>query len=100
MEWLFMDPRDNDGRRTRVLGLNGDGTLAKLTYYRAGKSNTVSIIYVEDCGENKSGALWTGSMFTKKLSPDEAMSFGKSEILKNEKIAITIKTGIRKKKEI
>ena len=92
LEWLCADPLDDQGRVTLALGLNGDGTLVKLSYART--FDSVTIRYAEDCGKNRAGALWGGSMFTMKLSPADMMFYGKSEIRMLAKIAISVKDKI------
>lgn len=98
LEWLCADPLDEYGRVTRALALNGDGTLAKLSYYRAvslkyGTCSTV-LRYAENSGKNREGDQWNGSVFTTKLAPAEAMFYGKAEIREHAKIAIGSKDQI------
>lgn len=92
LEWLCEDPLDEHGRVTRALALNGDGTLAKLSYCRTVHGTTLR--YAEDCGRYCTGNLWAGSMFTTKLSPVDAAFYGKSEIREPAKIAISVKDQI------
>ncbi len=94
LEWLCNDPLDSKGRATRELGLEGNGSLVKLTrFYRdTWPDALVSIRYAEtyDTKYRQKGYIWAGSTFTWPASPEEKEFWGTDTCDQLSKVSINV----------
>lgn len=91
LEWLAEDPLDEQGRTTRELGLEGDGSVIHINrcFEGSGFNEIVTYRYAEDYdAKRRKDYIWWGSSFTWEASPDEKAFWGKDICSQLSKISI------------
>ena len=83
---------EKEGRTTRELGLEGDGSVVHLNRFFEGPVELATYRYAEDYDRSwrRKDYIWQGSSFTWEASPDEKAFWGKDICSQLSQIAINV----------